>query len=231
MRFWIPIFPVFAVIAGAMLAVLRPPGPRVTSAIQHFAAGLVFAAASAELLPDLKHQGHASWVLAGGAAGVLVMLGVREIGEHTGGALSLAVATAVDLLIDGLVLGMGVAAGERQAMLLAIALTVEVLFLGVSVCLAFADRIPSKGIRILATGAIALLLPAGAALGYPAGGLPPKMLAAIFAFALVALLYLVTEELLVEAHEVEEGPWITAMFFAGFLGLLLVDEMLDPAAS
>jgi ZIP family zinc transporter len=37
-----------------------------------------------------------------------------------------------------------------------------------------------------------------------------------------ALLYLVTEELLVEAHEVAETPWAAAMFFAGFLLFLVL---------
>jgi ZIP family zinc transporter len=41
---------------------------------------------------------------------------------------------------------------------------------------------------------------------------------------LIALLYLVTEELLVEAHEVPDRPWVTATFFAGFLVLLLLEE-------
>jgi zinc transporter ZupT len=40
-----------------------------------------------------------------------------------------------------------------------------------------------------------------------------------------ALLYLVTEELLVEAHEEPETPLLTAMFFVGFVALL-VSEML-----
>ena len=42
---------------------------------------------------------------------------------------------------------------------------------------------------------------------------------------LVALLYLVTEELLVEAHAVPEQPWTTAMFFIGFLGMLVIEEI------
>ena len=41
----------------------------------------------------------------------------------------------------------------------------------------------------------------------------------------VALLYLVTEELLVEAHEVPETSWAISAFFLGFL-LFLVIEML-----
>lgn len=41
-------------------------------------------------------------------------------------------------------------------------------------------------------------------------------------FGLAALLFLVTEELLVEAHEVQETPLSTATFFAGFLLFLML---------
>lgn len=44
----------------------------------------------------------------------------------------------------------------------------------------------------------------------------------ILGFGVAALLYLVTEELLVEAHSVEDTPFITAMFFVGFLIPLVV---------
>jgi ZIP family zinc transporter len=37
------------------------------------------------------------------------------------------------------------------------------------------------------------------------------------AFSAAALLYLVTEELLIEAHEVEEKPIATLVLFGGFL--------------
>ncbi|TDR32553.1 hypothetical protein [Hydromonas duriensis] len=42
-------------------------------------------------------------------------------------------------------------------------------------------------------------------------------ISAILAFGVAALLYLVTDELLVEAHEVEEKPVSTLCLFAGFL--------------
>lgn len=51
-------------------------------------------------------------------------------------------------------------------------------------------------------------------------------IALVLSFGLAALLFLVTEELLVEAHEVPETPLITALFFAGFL-LFLVLGMLS----
>jgi ZIP family zinc transporter len=46
------------------------------------------------------------------------------------------------------------------------------------------------------------------------------------AFGLIALLYLVTEELLVEAHEQPDSPLITAMSFVGLLALLMIEESL-----
>lgn len=45
---------------------------------------------------------------------------------------------------------------------------------------------------------------------------------AILSFGLAALLYLVTEELLREAHEEGETRIGTALFFAGFLAFLIV---------
>jgi ZIP family zinc transporter len=217
--------PVIAVASGAWIAAVKPPGKEVTSGVQHFAAGLVFAAAAAEILPDLKHQGHSALVIIGGALGVAAMLVVRHFGERAKSGTSLAIATSVDVFVDGLVLGMGAAAGSRQATLLVIALTTEILFLGLSVSLAFAGSIDSKVKRVAVTAAVGLALPVGVALGFPAGQLSPSWLAALFAFALVALLYLVTEELLVEAHQGAEGPVVSAMFFVGFLGLLLLDEL------
>lgn len=44
----------------------------------------------------------------------------------------------------------------------------------------------------------------------------------MLSFATVALLYLVTEELLTEAHEQPDTPLLTTMFFVGFLSLLLL---------
>ena len=71
---------------------------------------------------------------------------------------------------------------------------------------------------------LSLLLPLGVVLASPIGLLPPAYLAGFLSFGLIALLYLVTEELLVEAHENPDRPWVTAMFFVGFLLLLLLEQ-------
>lgn len=47
-------------------------------------------------------------------------------------------------------------------------------------------------------------------------------LATVLSFGPAALLYLVTEGLLVEAHEVPERTLATVMFFAGFLILMMI---------
>ena len=211
-------------LAGSAIALVRRPGPALSAAIQHFAAGVVFAAAAGEILPDLKHEGAAWPVAIGGAVGVGAMLGVKEMGERWTGPWGLVTIVAVDILIDGLLLGLGFANGARAGLLLAIALSFELLFLGLSVTSELAEALESRGRAFLVVGALVLLLPVGAALGAPAAALPPVLLTGLLAFGLVALLYLVTEELLVEAHGGPEAPWVTAMFFAGFLLLLLLEE-------
>lgn len=44
-----------------------------------------------------------------------------------------------------------------------------------------------------------------------------QALEVVLSFGLSALLFLVTEELLIEAHEEKETVWHTAVFFGGFL--------------
>lgn len=55
------------------------------------------------------------------------------------------------------------------------------------------------------------------------GGLSGAVQDALVAFGAAALLYLATEELLVEAHEVREGPLMTTSFFAAFLLILALE--------
>jgi len=220
------LIPLAGLVLGALMAVVRPPGPGTKSAIQHFAAGVVFAAAASEILPGLKHQGSGLPIALGGGLGVLAMLLVKEVGRRAGGSAGLAAVTAVDILIDGLVLGVGFVAGQQQGLLLTVALTLEVVFLGLTATLALQERIASRTTVVAVAAGIGLLLPIGGFLGGLVGTLPRPYLDGFFALALVALLYLVTEELLVEAHEQPETPLITAAFFGGFLALLVLEEAL-----
>ncbi len=220
------LIPVVAVMLGSFLAVVRRPGEAVVSAMQHLAAGVVFAAAATEILPQVLHQASPAATLLGGGLGVAVMLGLKQIEERFAGKLALLAAVGLDILVDGLVLGLAFIAGAKAGMLLTIALTVEVLFLGLSVTTELAEGMRSK-LRVLAIVAgLALMLPLGALAAIPVAALPPVVIAGFLSFGLMALLYLVTEELLVEAHAKPDTPLISAMFFVGFLALLLIEESL-----
>lgn len=228
-------FPAVAIIIGSLVAAFRAPGPRLRSAVQHLAAGILFAALAGELLPDLVHR-RLPWVtLIGFSLGVLGMLAIKQMSGRleNGGELagapklptSLLVTAGVDILLDGLLIGISFAASSRQGILVTVALTLEVLFLGVAVAAALSG--PRARRQALVTSLLfAVLLLGGAAGGaYFLADANPVAIDAVMAFAVAALLYLVTEELLTEAHEVKETAALTLMFFAGFI-VLLVIEML-----
>jgi ZIP family zinc transporter len=219
------LLPVAAAMLGAIVVMWRRPGPVLVSAIQHFTAGVVFAAAAGEILPDVMHRGSPAATLVGGALGVGAMLLVKQMEVWAKGPVGLMTAVGIDVLIDGLVLGLGFAAGQKQGLLLTVALTLELLFLSLTVTAELSERFKSPLVLLAITAGLALLLPAGALFAGPAATFPPQVLTGLFSFALMALLYLVTEELLSEAHEVPDKPWVTASFFAGFLLLLMLEEL------
>lgn len=217
------LIPWAALVLGAIAATVRTFSPSVTSGIQHLAAGVVFAAAATEVLPAIRHSGPTSAILIGGFLGLATMLGVKAVGRRLPGAWSLVVLVAIDIFIDGVVVGIGFAAGEEQGTILLIALTAEILFLGLSATEELREVVKSRLAVIATVLAGGALLPLGALLGEPVHMLPPFYLTASFAFALIALLYLVTEELLVEAHRQPDSSLVTSMFFVGFLGLLALE--------
>lgn len=217
------VVPWFALAVGGLIALRRAPGDTFAAAVQHLAAGVVFAAAATEVLPDLTHQGSTAAILIGGGLGLGAMFAIKQIGKSLEGNWSLIILIAIDILIDGLVLGIGFAAGARQGLLLLAALTLEIFFLGLTVAEELKATLKSS-VKVFAGLALCgALIPLGALLGTPVHTLPPFYQGIAFAFALISLLYLVTEELLVEAHEKPDSPWITSMFFIGFLGLLALE--------
>ncbi|MBY0611210.1 MAG: transporter [Beijerinckiaceae bacterium] len=218
------LIPATAAIIGAAIAVNVRLSPTLVSAIQHFAAGVVFAAAAGEILPDVMHGGSPLATMIGGFLGVVVMLSVKQIETFVKGPVGLLSMIGIDILIDGLVLGIGFSAGAKAGLLLTIALTIEVLFLGLTVAAELGESLRSKIKIIGVTATLVVLLPLGALLATPIATLPPHVVTGFFAFGLIALLYLVTEELLVEAHETPDRPWVTAMFFIGFLVLLALEQ-------
>ncbi len=228
--------PALAIFSGGAIASFRPPGKKTQSVVQHFAAGVVFAALVGEVLPDLTSK-HPSpiWVVAGFAVGVGLMLVMRWAIEKrlppgkimAEDPTTLIIVVGIDVLIDGLLIGIGISLGEINGVLLTVALAIEILFLGLATG---AEMVESGRKRkdILRTLLILAIPPIVGVFvgGYLFINVTQTVMIVVLSFAAAALLYLVTEELLVEAHEVPETPFATAAFFVGFLALYLLEMVL-----
>lgn len=226
------LLPSAAVVVAGLLGALRPLSSMARSAVQHFAAGVVFAAISTEIVPGVMHEGVPGAALAGFAMGVAAMFGMRWLAERLeardrqGAALPLGFLAAVpiDCVVDGVVIGTGFAVGARQGAVVAAALALEMFFLGLTT----AEALRSGGARvatvIAACAGLATVLGVSALVGVLAlGGAPASVMAVLLAFGSAALLYLVTEELLVRAHEHGETRVVTSLFFLGFLAVFAAE--------
>ncbi len=231
-------------LAGAAMAATRDPSPSVTSYIQHFAAGLIIAAAALELLPEARHIGD-DWALIGGfAVGMVFMVALRSMtewlghaghgghGGHGGDAatvdgeganLPLVAALAVVVLVDGSIIGISVSLGETGSALIAVALAAELIFVSASI----AGSLTAAGTtRLVATGAgglVAFMLPVGSVLGALVfDGASSTMVVAALGFASVVLLFTAIEELLLEAHQHKESAGTSLTLFLAFLLFLML---------
>ena len=171
--------PVVTAVGGSVIAARHAAGPRLRSVVQHVAAGLVFAAASLELLPDLVREHSQVGTVIGFVAGVAVMLLLGRMSAHyesiggQGAAIGVVALIAVDVLLDGVLMGVAFSEQARQGQILTIALTFELAFLGLSVATAMQIAGASKRKVVAVTAAIAATLPAGALLGIgPLAALP-----------------------------------------------------------
>ncbi len=219
--------PAMVALGGGVLATVWNPSLQARSLVQHFAAGVVLAALAVELLPEISREHAPPGVLiAAFALGSLFMYGLKlwtthmehqdELRGEAGNGLArgLLAATLIDIAVDGFIIGASFATGGSTGPILAVGLSVELLFLGLAL-----TSETLRGWRIIALcavlGAEVLLF---AVLGnWLLSGASHAVIGAALAFSAAALLYLVTEELLMEAHAVPERPASTLVLFAGFL--------------
>lgn len=232
---------------SALVALWRRPSPTLTSIFQYFTAGVILAATVSELLPDLDVEGHVVSVAIGFSLGVALMLTMREFFESlerpvaaadpatvsagsqapaaTRSGTTFAFAVGTDLFVDGMLLGLALAVAGPQGTVFLLAVTLEVIFLGVSAVATLLARGVSRPRAILVTLGLGALIPIAALLGAILVALVPHPVKIGFlAFGIAALLYLVVEELLLEAHHLRHRTSLAAAtFFLGFLIILLAD--------
>jgi len=228
--------PVVAASASGAVAAFRPPSDRLRGVIEHVAAGVVLAAAAVEVIPTALGLHRPAGLIIGFALGIALMLGVQwlngrveQAGEGREGAswpVGLIATVAIDLLIDGLLLGVVSAQGAKGGLLLGIAYTIEMVSLGLATAGELGQAAVSRAWRIAATTGLALVFLVGIVVGVLLlGGLAGDARAGFYGGGAVVLLYLAAEELLAEAHEAPETLLSTATFLGGFLVLLVIDAV------
>ena len=225
--------PVIAIIIGGIISAHRQPSQGVRVIIQHFAAGVVFSAVALQILPELLLKPRIFPLVIGFSSGVVFMIGAEWLIEtliagnnQVGGrgSKSLAFASGIEMFIDGLLLGISFGIGKKQGIMIAIALTIETLLLGLSVASSMLRDRMMRSRVIAMTTMLAFCIVLGAAIGgFLFEGLSGVALVSILAFATSAFLYLVTEELLVEAHKGPDTRLATSMFFVGFLLMMVIE--------
>lgn len=212
-----------SVLAGATLATRRELPRRVRALIQHAAAGTVLAGLVVDVLTKLLDRPHQLVFTAiGMVVGLAGMLAIRQFTpeEGSGGPGGLVVTVVVDILIDGVLIGLSAALGSGTGLLFAIALAPEMGLLGLTAADALKQRWPARQILGTAGGIGAAITGAGA-LGWAIAATNAAAVTVVLGVGASVIIYLIMEELLREAHETDTGPLEVAVLFGCFLPLFL----------
>jgi len=137
-------------------------------------------------------------------------------------------AIAIDGMMDGVLIGIATAASASTGPMLAASLSVEMAFLGLTLSVALKGQGHLKSIVASMIGPIAIIF--GATLGGLLAGLlshNPVYVTFLLSFGTSALLFMVAEELLLEAHEKNDHVWwVDLQLYTGFYASIVMGKVL-----
>lgn len=141
---------------------------------------------------------------------------------------ALLAAVAIDSALDGLLIGISTAVDPNTGPLLSASLTVESSFLGLTLAAALRNR-PLGTVLLAATAAAPAAIFSGSVVG---GSLAPYMaqntclLTACLGFGTSTALFMVAEELLLQAHEdgSEHVWWVDFQLYTGFFASVMIEK-------
>jgi ZIP family zinc transporter len=236
------LIPFITMIFGGTMGVLFNVKSSIRSSLLHFAAGVIFAVVAVEIIPAIVSKHNIMGTTVGFFIGLAAMLAIRHFtrnseNKHKDELVHVSDSSAkvntfpwgmligigVDITIDGILLGVGFAAGQSEGVLLCVALSLEILVLGLVVSTELKNEKFAKKTIFLTVISLSLLFMIGGFIGsVMLSVVSADAINVILAFGLSALIFLVTEELLVEAHEIHDTPLSTAIFFIGFFIFLMI---------
>lgn len=214
--------------AGGLLAEVFDVSRRVLSLALHLAAGIVIGVVGLELLPRAL-EASAPWVpLLAFVGGGALFLGLeRSIGYVKGrgsddkdddgaGALAIFSGVASDLFSDGVLIGTGTVINPALGLLLAVGQVPADLPEGFAAVATLRASGVRRRQRLLLSAGFALPVLAGATLGYFALRDASELVTlSVLALTGGALVTVVVEEMVPEAHEGETSAWGAVFLTAG----------------
>jgi len=141
--------------------------------------------------------------------------------------LAFVIAVAIDSSLDGLLIGIASAAGPSAGPMMSASLSVEMGFLGLTLATTLQGQSLQKSSLAALVGPICLVLAAGLG-GVLANTLSESPVAFIgmLSFGASALLFMVAEELLLDAHESGDHVWwVDLQLYTGFFASIMAGKL------
>lgn len=228
----ISLLPAVGMVIGALLAERWSLPRSALGAVLHGAAGVAVAVVSIEMMPRILRD-IAPWQLvAGFALGAAASFGLvkllhrvlRKLKLGSSGAWGVYLAVAVDLMGDGLMVGIGSAVSGGVGLMLALSQVVANIPGGVVTIANLRDSKVRRPMRLAAAASLILPTLIGAALGYwLLRGQPTALQNTALAFVAGMLLLATIEDLVPEADEpAAKRRWTTLGFTVGFVFFALI---------
>ena len=229
------ILPALTLMGGGALGSRFHPGHQLRGMIAHLVGGLVLGTAAADLMPAASRSGHPLALALGFCLGFSLLLVINAVlkepelpgdGERARPLAILLLPFLVDSLIDGLVVGISSEATSNGWIIpIAVALEMGLAALGVGTLLGRgAGRWRSSLAGVLMGLAYLFGLGVSQWLG---DWLRGAALTGLLAFGTAALIYLVVEEVMKEAHAdgEDDSGVVNLAFFIGLLVVWLLDSV------
>lgn len=222
-------------VLGGLLGSRLRPGKRFRAVVAHLVGGLVLGIAAADLMPAASDSGHPLALAIGFCLGFSLLLVINAVLEDPDDnseqsrprpMLLLMLPFLIDSLIDGLVVGISSKAAEQQWVIpVAVALEMGLATLGLGTLLGRgAGRWRSRVSGALMAFTYVIGLSVSLVI---TNGLQGPALTGTLAFGTAALIYLVVEEVMKEAHArgEDDSGVVNVAFFIGLLCIWLLDSV------
>tara|TARA_B100001063_G_scaffold5294_1_gene3917 strand:- start:1586 stop:2290 length:705 start_codon:yes stop_codon:yes gene_type:complete len=227
------ILPAISMTFAGLMGSRIQPGKRFRAVIAHLVGGLVLGIAAADLMPAASNSGHPLALVIGFCLGFSLLLVINAVLKDPDDSseqgrprpmLLLTLPFLVDSLIDGLVVGISSEAAEQQWVIpVSVALEMGLATLGLGTLLGRSGgrwRSGVSGALMAVTYVIGLSISL-----LITNGLQGAALTGTLAFGTAALIYLVVEEVMKEAHArgEDDSSLVNVAFFLGLLCIWLLD--------